>query len=403
MKKDLKFTPSLPRGLATAGHSVKYGSKFIPSAMGMLGRSKSDLFAPTWMRGGWNNSRGERFGGFTLDWWTDTAMFSYDALMVSAYYGMENPDFREYYKIPRKDFLFIADSGGFQISRHDIALEPADIIKWMEKNVDVGLTLDDPPTPEERTNLTLDLLKPHGMKSRRNYEVMHRSWKSDDLELLKVIQGDNVEQLEWWWDLMADLEFDGASIACRPPTPGQTAMGLGFMMHNDVKKVHVLLGTGDATIPVIIYARKWFDRLTVDSASFSLAGARYRTYYLPFARTQALEFGRQFTSTVKHLPCDCPVCRMATIDDMNIERGGHETKTASLSGGLIALHNLYTVLRHYWFLEVLSDDRDAYFKYLKSAGLTETIESIEFLEKVADVGYYDALGETQKDVEGWLA
>jgi hypothetical protein len=387
MKKDLTFTPSLPAGLAVAGHTLRHSSaRLIPSGAGIRFNLR---YTPAWVM---NNIDPKReCGGYTLDWWTDTAIFNYDALMVSAFYGIEIGDFREHYKIPRGDFLFITDSGGFQLSRHDVTLSPTDILKWMERNADVGLTLDDPPTPEERAVLTLDLLKPHGKVSRRNYEIMHRSRESDKFELLKVIQGDTVEQLEWWWNLMADLEFDGASIACRPPTAEKTAMGLGFMMHHDMKKVHVLLGTGDMTIPVIIYAKKYFERLTVDSSSFSTAGAAYRTYYLPYSRSMTINFGDNFNSSIKELPCDCPVCQLATVDDLNISKRSHATKDASLPGGLIALHNLYVTLQYYNFLQVLADDRDLYIKHLELVGATEAIKGIEFLDDVYERGFYDAI------------
>lgn len=379
MIKDLKYTPALPKGLSSAGHTLRTGARFVPSAEGMITRGKTRI-------------KSEKIE-YSLDWWTDTAIFRYNALMVSAFYGLDMWDFREFYNIPRDDFLFVADSGGFQLSRHPVSISPIDVLRWMEHNVDVGLTLDDPPTPEERKNLTLDLLKPHGIKCRKYYEEMHKGWKSDDLELLKVIQGDKPDQLVWWWDLMADLEFDGAALACRPPTAKQTAMGLGFVMDKEVKKVHVLLGTGKATIPLIIYAKKYFDRVTVDSSSFSQSGAIYRSYYLPFNLTQSLEFGEKFTSTIKHLPCDCPVCQITTVDDLNVAKIGVKSdakKDASLPGGLIALHNLYMVLRYYYFLDMLADDREAYVRFLKTEGYNGAIEAMNFLDDVHERGFEDA-------------
>jgi len=371
MKKDLRFTPALPKGLASAGFSVRDGVKFTPAVIGMTDRG---------------NIKKDK--NYTLDWWTDTAIFRYDAMLVSAFYGMDKWDFREYYKIPRKNFTLIGDSGGFQIWTQGVKIEPLDILRWQEHNVDIALTVDVPP-PSPCPDFTLftrasDL-------SRKNYEIAYRSRESEDIELFKVLQGDNRKELNYWWDNVADLEFDGVSISVHPPTPMPLAINLGYIMDKGEKKTHVLLGTGKGTYPTAVYAKRFFDRITIDSASFSISGARNRGYWLPYDIGSAINFGKKFSGELKKLPCKCPVCQLATIDDLNSE--------GSLAGGLIALHNLWTSLSYYDFLDDISDDRELFLSYIKREGYDESVKAISFLDDVYEMGFDDAWEKLRPSVD----
>jgi len=214
--------------------------------------------------------------------------------------------------------------------------------------------------------------------------------------MYKVIQGDNKKELDYWWDKMSDLEFDGLSVAPRPPNAEKIAIGIGYAMSKGEKNLHVLLGTGSSTIPLIVYAKKFFNLLTVDSSSFSSAGAIYRSYYLPYDHGQTIPFGKQFKGKLKELPCTCPVCQMATVDDLNSD--------GSLAGGLIALHNLYCVLSQHYFLEKLSDDKEQYIDYLRGQGHTMAVDAIEFLDDVDERGFEDAYNArfSHEDVDTWF-
>ena len=112
LKKDLRFTPVLPEGLASAGHYLRTGLRFTPSVEGLIKRVEEKI----------SNE-------YTLDWWTPTSLFHYNSLMVSTFYGLEREDFREYYEIPRKDFLLVTDSGGFQIFSQKVAIEALQVLQ----------------------------------------------------------------------------------------------------------------------------------------------------------------------------------------------------------------------------------------------------------------------------------
>ena len=272
MKKDMRFIPVLPEGLSSAGFYLRKNLRFSPSVEGLLNRAKEQVE-----------------GGYTLDWWTPTAMFNYDALMVSAFYGMEKWDFREFYDIPRKDFTFISDSGGFQIFSQQIKVEPVDILRWMEHNADIGLTLDRPPFKSgeqtlsfnESPRATEEDFKVSIEQSRRNYEIMARNRQSDKLKLLQVVHGYSLRELTQFHEAVKDIEFDGHAFGANQNEPKTVALVLGYAQTIEKERVHMFLLTGRYIVPLVIFAKRFFNHLTFDSSAFSITGARYRKYYYP--------------------------------------------------------------------------------------------------------------------------
>ncbi|TRZ53206.1 MAG: hypothetical protein D4S01_01695 [Dehalococcoidia bacterium] len=327
---------------------------------------------------------------YSLDWWSHSSIFRYNALMVSSFYGMKWGNFRQFYNIPKNDFLFVADSGGYQVSTQKVAIEPTEVLNWMEANVDVGMTLDVPPLDMSLKVVgNFENFKLAARHSKRNYEIMHKNWNGKP-ELLKVIQGGTADRLDYWYNFTKELEFSGLAFSPKPVNEETVAITLAYANHVGAKKVHVFLGTSENISPITIYAKKFFDRLTFDSSTCSSSATRFRNYFLPYNLSKSITFGGQYRDKLKHLPCSCPVCKLATIDDFRIEKGSHATKTASLAGSLIALHNIYVYLQYYDFLTALSDDEEAYRTFLQSRGLNNTVNMLDFLDLAEQVGFYDA-------------
>lgn len=380
------FTPALPQNLSSAGHTLRNPTvRFVPSDRGMIDRAKMN-FSPSWVI---NNISPERsHKRYTLDWWTDTAIFNHNSLLVSAFYGMEEWEFREFYKIPRKDFLFVADSGGWQIASQGAKIDPIDILRWQEHNADIGFTLDVPPV-EPGTYVSyvdFEKFKRCVEIAKRNYEIAHRNRKSEDLIIYKVIHGGSVKELDYFANEVKDTEFDGIAYSPKPPVPMGIALQLAYGYNRGDKDVHMFTGTGLNTIPVVVFAKKFYNKLTFDSSSFSVQGARYRSYCNFFYLASGIDFGKGYTSTLKKLPCVCPVCLLATVDDLN--------KEGSLPGGLIALHNLYITLQYIYILSILADSYEDYIKFLGVyARDQETIKAVSFLQSVYENGFESALKE----------
>jgi len=393
--KDYRFVPSLPQNLAVAGHSIRGGTRFVPAQARGLWVRDDYKFVPSAF--GIIDRTSEKFKKeYTLDWWTESALFNYSALLVSAYYGMDIWEFREHYKIPRKDFLFIADSGGWQITTQKVKIDAHDILRWQEHNADVGLTLDVPPVYAESRKVYTDMADfQHCVEmSKKNCEIMHRSWKSEDLELLKVIHGVEPEQLDIWYKAHEDLEFSGLAFSPKPPNEMSIATLLAYGIEKEAKKVHMFTGTGLGTSPVVIYAKKYFERLTYDSSTFSSQGAKMRAYFMPQDLSGRIMFGRAYNSTFKRLPCTCPVCQLSTIDDMNAE--------GSCPGGLIALHNLWVYLMYCNFIDSLADSKPDLMEYLRKNEQYDAIKAIEFIDLSIDIGFYDAYNKVYREGQAGL-
>lgn len=377
MNDKANFSPALPSGLSSAGHSIVNNVRFTPAVMGMLERSR-DGFAPAWAINK-NNDPTTKFEGFTLDWWTPTSIFNYNMLLVSAFYGMDVWDFREHYKIPREDFTLLADSGGYQIYSQGVKIDPVKLLRWMEHNADIGLSLDAPPGMSgtiDRNRSTEAEFNASIKKSHSNYEIMEKNRESNDFILLKVIHGFSVTEQKKFYKAMKDIEMDGHAIGSNPGDLPSLATVLGFIQTVESERLHVFLSTGVFSAPIIVYAKRFFKNLTFDSASFSLTGARFRKFWLPYQIQRGISFGKSYNATLKHIPCSCPVCRLSTIDDFN--------KEGSVPGGLIALHNLWLFLEYIHTLNALSDSPDDYVEFVHRLGNPETTRMVKFLRCVEE-------------------
>jgi len=408
-KDRLKFVPGLPEGLSSAGHSLRRRSKFVP---GWSLNNTDPTLKYTPSIEGMYGTKGERDQAgrgkiesegreYTLDWWTQTAIFRYNALMVSAAYGLDRWDFREFYDIPRRDFIFITDSGGYQIFSQGLKMEAVDILRWMEHNADIGLTLDRPPMKtgekilgsDEIPRATKEDFKISIEKSKENYEIMHRNRQANDLVLLKVIHGFSLNELNRFYEAVKDFEFDGHAFGANQNDVRSVALVLGFAQTIEKERVHMFLITGAFTAPVVIYAKRFFKHLTFDSSSFSVTGARYRKYYYPNKISAGISFGKKYNASLKELPCTCPVCQLATVADLNAE--------GSVPGGLIALHNLYQVLQYFSILEKLADSPDNYIEYLRHTGCPhKTIEMIEYLRCIEENDFDTANKKYKMEIVG---
>ena len=199
-----------------------------------------------------------------------------------------------------------------------------------------------------------------------------------------------------------DIQFDGHAFGANQNDPKTVALVLGFAQTIEKERVHMFLLTGRYIVPIVIFAKRFFNHLTFDSSAFSITGARYRKYYYPDIVGMGIEFGKSYCSTLKELPCTCPVCQLATVEILNSE--------GSLPGGLIALHNLYVSLSYFYTLEKLADSPDKYLEYLRLQKYPEdTINMIEYLRCVEEEDYetankkYNMSDVGRQDLEGFFA
>jgi len=303
-------------------------------------------------------------------------------MLCSAFYGMEDHwNYREEYNIP-KDFLLIGDSGGFEQLTQGVRIEPIDVLKWQENNVDIALTLDVPPADPSNWALTPDnvFFGKCAEASQRNAEIALRNRK--DLKLYYVVQGYSFEQLDKWSNNNL-LEYDGVALSFKAPINAEKSMCLVnqamYVKEKGVKNIHILTGTGFNIVPIIVYLKKYFDKVTFDSSSYGM-GARNMQYNLP--HRYKLFFGRAYNNKVKTLPCDCPVCKAVSIADF-------QTGT-SISGALLSLHNLYNYIQHVNFLDAIVEDEELFTHYVKHHTNEKTQKAFDFLKSCEEIGFNDS-------------
>ena len=107
------------------------------------------------------------------------------------------------------DVLVLGDSGGFQLATGAIKWDPSfkkTIFDWLEANCDLGVNLDIPPRAKydgkfyECMDISYDNFK---------YFADNQTGKC---KFLNVVQGNNVEEYDQWYQKMKDFEFNGWCI-----------------------------------------------------------------------------------------------------------------------------------------------------------------------------------------------
>lgn len=357
----LKFTPS-SNGVSAGPLGARPNLKFTPALSVIEGKRAK-----------------EHFGNFALTWWEPNSFFKYDAMLCSAFYGMKDKwNYREDYNIP-KDFLLIADSGGFEQATQGIRIEPVNVLKWQENNADIAFTLDVPPVegvpPLLKFTENTNFFKTCAEQSFRNAECAQRNRK--DIKLYHVLQGHTKEQLDIWSQKRL-TEFDGTALSHKSIHLVWLSVQAMYAKEQGVKNVHVLTGTGYNSVPIIAYLRKHFEQVTFDSSSYGM-GARNMQYNLPYR--YHLFFGRAYNGKIKTLPCDCPVCQAITIEDL-------QTGT-SISGALLSLHNLYNYIQHVDFLSAIVDDDELFSSYIKRHTNEKTRKAYDFIKSCEEIGFED--------------
>jgi len=312
-------------------------------------------------------------------WWRKESCSIYHPfLLASAGVFINEVNFREKYGVG-KDVLVVGDSGGFQILKGvKEFLEPIRILRWQERNVDVGITLDVPPLNPKTLGPLNDIerFRKCARMSARFNEVMERNREANDLILLKVLQGGVKKELEMWYDETKEQKFDGYALSIKPPNdPMQVALHTTFIHEKEApERVHIFLGSGFDVIPTIIYASQLFKHVTFDSSSPFSAGGNYRIYFTSIFPKFSFRIApnKGVVPKFKDLPCNCPVCTTYNYSDF-VE-----------DGALISLHNLYVFLTYTSFIKSLVHDREIFLDFVEKFCSERTRKSIEFIDMYVD-------------------
>ncbi len=363
---------------ASGAPGIKNGNpKFIPAEALTNGDSfKNDVkYVPAYLQG----------REHSLNWWSPDAFFQYDSMLVSTYYGIKTPNYRDFYKIPRKGFTLYGDSGGFQNATVEGAnLNPVNVLRWQEENCDIGFILDYPIAPSAPDNL----IEIYRKRTTENAELALSKHQNKEMKLYGVLHGRNKEELHTMSKQYQDLSrFDGIALGSIVPKKSDY-MYIAYISMlfaeeiQDYKKlpVHFFGVSGVNSLPIILYiAHKYDLNITFDSASYGV-GAQHREYWNPFNLSKnSLTYGNDPKTSIvpSTLPCDCPVCSTIKNDLIDMIKSN---KNNSVVGSLICLHNLYCFIRFSNMITAYSEKEQLLKDLVKNICVDTTSKALEFID-----------------------
>lgn len=139
--------------------------------------------------------------------------------LITAGHHYKWMDARQRYGL-EDDVKVMGDSGGFQLATGAIKWDPKfkeTIFQWLEQNCDIGVNLDIPPRVKydgkfyECLDISYDNFK---------YFAENQTGKC---KFLNVVQGNNVNEYDIWYNRVKDFDFNGWSI-------GGTQKGIALFM-----------------------------------------------------------------------------------------------------------------------------------------------------------------------------
>ena len=246
-------------------------------------------------------------------------------------------------RLPNEAYL-VADSGGFQfmMGRFDW-LDPRELVKWYNENIDIGMVLDIPPHGISRTE---DLMK-LARAQKKNTDLM-MSMKRDSLEFFNIVHGYG-ENYDKYHDVVYDERIDrlaigGAYIGSYMPSVSRLFNIIKRNSHR-YKHVHVLGVWNLMQLSSILrFASHEVVDLITSDASSAIASANTKTYYYQSAidsKWEAFSMGlssKCYTpSSHVHLPCSCPVCETIKYRDI------FSVLSGAMVTHMLAHHNMHAM------------------------------------------------------------
>lgn len=316
--------------------------------------------------------------GKQCSWWSDNSLLPYNAMLVSAYYGMD--DIKNRSQI-RDNVLFFGDSGGYQILKNRIdptkctqvseKLTPEKVIEWQMKVCDIGMTLDI-PTPRAWIGINdKNLFEERLQESKKNAIAMLK-YKDDhikeaynpDFKLFNCIHGVYLDQMLHWYNETTEngeCEYDGFSLSTSTAMKYLIALRLGFAIeYSEGKPFHLLGVSSPSASALIAYANKYTHTQIYSDSSSAATGRRIRKYMLfwnlvgnGITLKENPDYGKHYT-----LECPCPICTQ-------LERPEDLWELGTTSGILLTLHNLFWITNHTAFINNLVNYEDEFISYVK--------------------------------------
>jgi tRNA-guanine family transglycosylase len=350
-------------------------------------------------------------------WWSNNPLLPYNAMLMSAYYGMNKIKDRNEI---RDEVLFFGDSGGYQLLQYKLnKLEDKNIpekltwkkvINWQMKVCDIGMTLDIPTSRQWNETKNKKIFEDRLKESKKNalsmleYKNKHiEEAYNPDFRLFNCIHGEFYDDMMRWYKETTDnhnYEYDGFSLSTSSKMKYLLPLRLGFAMEYSVGKPFHILGLSSPNLlPLIAYANKYTNtQIYFDSSSTSFGKRIRKQMYIWDFGGNGIRLKENIEyNGFRGIECTCPICKQ-------LDRPEDLWKLGTISGTLISLHNLYWMTNYTEFISNYVYCNEEFMTYVKnstgkklkhdykSPEMTETNDSswllkyIEFLDCVHENG-----------------
>jgi hypothetical protein len=264
----------------------------------------------------------------------------------------------------RSATTLICDSGGYQISQNSKRInahrDRATILRWMELNADYAMTLDVPTGPVLKPGYAFASTADCLTQTLDHLDFFQRNRRSTELKLLNVLQGNNPDEADTWYESVKRYKFEGWAFA-------------GLLRHNmfevcrriivmadenqlqDKVWIHVL-GTCELETAVLLTAvQRSINRhinpklrISFDTSSPFLLLSTMQSYSIPILDTQRMSMpsrkvpdGAAYVGNPLPWPWPSPIGNLATLADFCVEKDvTASTNFDNVSRHLLAHHNL---------------------------------------------------------------
>jgi len=296
----------------------------------------------------------------TPNWWEPNSWFEHPYMLITAFYGIEEPDFREKYNIPKEGFELFGDSGGFQNYKGDRGLKPLDVLRWQEKNCDIGFSLDYPLIVKDNGTD----VKIKNKYSINNINNIINKRENYDMGYYACVHGWNEKQIKDYHNSLPKDGIDGWGVGECSATDDSaegiiSRIALEVSLNENKLPMHILGCCSALMIGFLaLVEKKEGITISYDSTAYS-NGAMYRWFHLNGMKKDKAKLNADVSDKdVKLLlkECGCPICKDAKISDLK----GSDSE----AGTLISLHNLWHEIQMDKDITKMTEKPKDLFKFL---------------------------------------
>lgn len=319
------------------------------------------------------------------------------------YTGKEHlsPNMREHGRKPHHKQTILSDSGGFQIRNERVNfIDPYHLIDWYNKNVDIGIVLDFPPAHLHWPGS----VEMYAKAQRRATDILLAN-KRDDLDLMNVFHGRNMEEIRIHREIVEVDEIDRVCIggiydsailqaihnATQIILSGRKYPHYHFLGVSNIRQLYLVMRMAANGIA---------DYITSDSSTWLQEGLNKGYYVWPSVteppRYYKIGDKTNRPNSAKILPCSCQVCRAVKYQDI------FSTFSGNVLSFVMAHHNMYAFssLTKAMF-EIIRDGSLADVKEVvrkqfvtRTSGRDEVLAGFDYVDTVASDGIDSAAAKS---------